>query len=211
MTATTQLKVDRGTLVFRDDFHDVSSGWSTAKLPSGSSAGYVNGGYAIVAYGYLDHADPAPYGLPINQISVSATATESANAPEKSGFGVACRRGSGESAVYYEFLVLVGGTWEILVRHASPGSDPESGRLKLGSSPASPGPSSLTVEAMCATLSDDRTNRLAFFINNSLVADIEDPTIGSTPIGWFADLIARSQAVGPSTVTATQFEIRNLD
>ena len=129
----------------------------------------------------------------------------------KSGFGVACTRGSGESAITYEFLALVGGTWEILLRHGSSSTDPETGLLKQGSSSASPGSSSVTVEGMCATLADGRTTRLALFINNSVVADITDPTAGSTPAGWFTDFIMRSQAARPSTVTATHFEVRDID
>ena len=211
VSATTTLKADRGTVVFSDNFHDVSSGWSTAKLPSGSRAGYTRDGYQIVGYGYLDHSAQVPYTVALKQLSVSVTATESSDAIAKSGFGVACTRGSGESAITYEFLALVGGTWEILLRHGSSSTDPETGLLKQGSSSASPGSSSVTVEGMCATLADGRTTRLALFINNSVVADITDPTAGSTPAGWFTDFIMRSQAARPSTVTATHFEVRDID
>ena len=113
VTATTILAADRGTVVFSDNFHDSASG-------------------------FLDHAERSPYLEPLQQLSVSVTATQSSAALTNAGFGVQYRRGVSDSTVFYEFLVVVGGLWVVVRRDTRAGAASESSLLKQGRSPSAP-------------------------------------------------------------------------
>src|ERR1700752_172082 len=93
-----------GAVVFSDDFHDPNSGWSTGTLASGTTIGYSNGHYVIVAKGSLQHYANAPYKSPLDELEMSVTATQSPGAPAGAGFGVLCYTGTGVQQVTYQFL-----------------------------------------------------------------------------------------------------------
>jgi hypothetical protein len=101
----------QGTVVFRDEFTNQSSGWSKRALPSGTTFGYVGGRYVVVAKGTLHHYAYAPYGDPVAQISVTADYVTSAAKAGGSGVGVSCDQGSGKAALLYEFMVYPGRQW----------------------------------------------------------------------------------------------------
>lgn len=209
VTASTVLSPDRGSVVFTDGFNDSASGWSTATVAD-FSASFTKSGYVIVARRFVDHEVAAPYGIPKNQLSVSVTATESSGSPVGSGFGVGCTRGLKDPTIHYEFVVLVGGTWDIARHDLRPGAAAQHTLLKKGTSPEAPGSASVTAQLMCATLSDGITTRLVMFVNTSQVADITDPVSDLPSLGWLGALDVRGEDSGPTTVTATHFEERDL-
>ncbi len=60
---------------------------------------------------------------------------------------------------------------------------------------------------MCATLADAVTTRLVIFVSNTQVADLTDPVSDLPRLGG---LVVRGDDSGPTTVTATHFEQRDL-
>jgi hypothetical protein len=209
VTASTSLTWDRGSVVFNDDFQDPGSGWPTQPLPSGTSFNYGPGGYVVVADGTLHHIAYAPYTEPVAQLSMTAIATQTANAPQGAGFGVLCGRGTGATAVEYEFLVLGGSRW-FVERHDGSLAAGTGHLIKEGTSPLSPGSAPVTVTAMCATGTDGQTSRLALFVNGFQVADVSDTASVFTDAGWFGGVDVASQATRSSTVTLSHYEERDL-
>jgi hypothetical protein len=209
VTASTALTPDRGALVFSDDFTDSASGWTNATT-SDFRASFSPSGYVIVAKTFLDHEAGSPYVLPKDQLSVSVTATESSNSPSGSGFGASCDRGLNTQTISYSFVVQDDSTWEMLRHDLRPGAANRDSLLKSGTSPKATGARSITVELMCATLSDGITTRLVTFVNSSQVADITDPLSDLPRLGWVGGLVVRSVDAGSTTVTATHYEQRDL-
>ena len=82
--------------------------------------------------------------------------------------------------------------------------------LKRGSSSARLGSTSFAIEGMCATLADEHTVRLLMFAGKEKIADITDTAVAMPDIGWQADLVLASSDIHDSTVTATHFEVRDL-
>jgi hypothetical protein len=209
VTASKALSPDRGSLVFSDDFRDSASGWST-ETSSDFNASFSPSGYVIVARNFADNEVATPYVLPKDQLSVSVIASESSGSPSGSGFGAACDRGLNQQTVSYDFVVQVDGTWEVIRHDLRPGAANPHSSLKRGTSPRAPGAKSIAVELMCATLSDGITTRLVMFVDTIQVADILDPVTDLPRLGWLGGLVVRSLDSGPTTVTATHFEERDL-
>jgi hypothetical protein len=209
VTASTVMTADRGSVVFTDDFSDSASGWST-KPTADFSASFGGSGYVVVASKFVDHEVAAPYLIPKDQLSVAVRATESLSSPDGSGFGAHCFRGLKEPTVTYDFVVQVGGTWDMFRHDARPGAAIPDTSLKKGTSPKAPGATSITVELMCATLSDEVTTRLVMFVDNTQVADITDLVSDLPRLAWLGGLVVRSVDAGPTTVTATHFQERDL-
>jgi hypothetical protein len=209
VTASTVLTPDRGSVVFSDDFNDSASGWSTASVAD-FRASFTASGYVIVARNFVDHEVAAPYGITKDQLSVSVTATESSSSPSGAGFGASCDRGLKQQTISYTFVVQIDGTWEMGRHDLRPGAAIKNVLLKKGTSPKAPGATSLTVELMCATLSDRITTRLVMFVNGTQVGDITDPVTDLPRLGWLGGLVVRGEDSGPTTVTATHFEERDL-
>src|SRR4029077_2442362 len=109
--------------VFSDDFHDATSGWGTQTLASGTNFSYGPDGYVIVAKGSLDHFATSPYEKPVQQLAISVTASQSADAPVGAGYGVSCWRGTNATGIRYDFLVTTGGDWEVDRRDGGSPSD----------------------------------------------------------------------------------------
>ncbi len=63
---------------------------------------------------------------------------------------------------------------------------------------------------MRATLADGVTTRLVMFVNNTQVADLADPVSDLPRLGWLGGLVVRGDDSGPTTITATHFEERDL-
>ncbi len=209
VTASTALTPDRGSLVFSDDFSDSASGWST-DTASDFKASFSPSGYVIVARNFADNEVATPYVLPKDQLSVSVIATESSGSPSGSGFGAACDRGLNQQTISYDFVVQVDGTWEVIRHDLRPGAANPHTSLKKGTSPRALGAKSITVELMCATLSDGITTRLVMFVDTTQVADITDPVTDLPRLGWVGGLVVRSEDSGPTTVIATHCEERDL-
>jgi hypothetical protein len=208
VTASTTVTAQRGTVVFSDDFHNASSGWSTETLPSGTTFSYAAGGYVIVAKGAVDHFADAPYETPVQQVAISITASQSTDSPIGAGYGVSCWRGSGAAELRYDFLVSTGGDWQVDRRDGGIPTTPQI--LKQGKSAVRLDSAPLTVQGMCATFGDLRTTRLILFAGTLKVADIIDTVTAMPDAGWLADLLVTSEALHASTVTATHFEVRDL-
>lgn len=208
VTASATVTAQRGTVVFSDDFHNTSSGWSTETLPSGTTFSYAAGGYVVVAKGAVDHFADAPYQAPEQQVAISVTATQSTDAPIGAGYGVSCWRGTGAAELRYDFLVSTGGDWQIDRRDGGIPTTPQV--LKRGKSAVKLGSAALAVQGMCATFGDLKTTRLILFAGTLKVADVIDTTTAMPDAGWLADLLVTSEALHASTVTATHFEIRDL-
>ena len=106
--------------------------------------------------------------------------------------------------------VQVGGTWEVAKHDLLAGAATQHNVLKKRTSPKAPGATSIVVELMCATLSDGVTTCLVAFVNGTQVADITDPVTSLPRFGWLGSLTVRGEDSGPTTVTATHFEERDL-
>lgn len=207
--ASTTLSAGRGTVVFADDFHDATSGWNSAVLPSGTSFGYALGGYVVNGKGTLHHFAEAPFENALSQLSMTVTATQTANAPPGAGFGVTCWRSDGADRVRYEFIVLAPGTWYL---ERDGGVDTLSSRgvvLQKGAARTGPGTAPLTITGACATL-DSGAVRLALFVNRAKMVDTVDRPGGTPEFGWLSGLDVSSRDAGASSVMVTKFEVRDL-
>lgn len=208
VTPATELSAGRGAIVFADDFEDPSSGWNAAVLPSGTSFGYASGGYLIAGKGTLHHFAEAPFRTAVPQLGMSVTATQTLAAPDGAGFGVTCWRGDDTDRVRYEFVVLSPGMWYL---ERDGGVDTLSSRgivLEKGTARVAPGATPMTIVGMCVTL-DDRSTRLALFVDGSKMVDRVDRTAGSGG-AWLSGLDVSSRDSGDSAVTITRFEDRDL-
>jgi hypothetical protein len=208
VVASTLLTSTSGKTVFSDDFHDPSSGWTTAALPSGTTFKYAPGGYVIVAKGTLDHFATSPYSAQVAQIAISVTATQSTDAPLGAGYGVSCWRGTGTAELRYDFVMTSAGRWSVDRRDGGVQTRPLI--LKQGASSATLGSTPLAIEGMCATLADGQTVRLLMFAGKAKIVDIADSANAMPDIGWQSDLMLTSSEIQDSTVTATRFEVRDL-
>jgi hypothetical protein len=209
ITASTNLAASSGTVVFTDDFHDATSGWNSAVLPSGTSFGYALGGYVVNGKGTLHHFAEAPFQSALSQLSMSVTATQTAGAPPGAGFGVTCWRGDGADRIRYEFVVLAPGTWYL---ERDGGVDTLTSRgivLQKGAAKVGPGTSPITIVGVCATL-DGGAVRLALFVNGQRMVDRLDRPGGASEFGWLSGLDVSSRDAGASSVMATKFEVRDL-
>jgi hypothetical protein len=208
VTARSSLAADRGRLVYSDDFRDPASGWTQQTLPSGTSFGYGAGGYVIEARESLHHIAYAPFTEPIPEESVAITARQSGGTAG-AGYGAVCTRGTGDSEVHYEFLVVDGSGWFLERGQGAVNASTSPDLIAEGAAPAEPGISSMTVEGTCATLSDGITTRLALFVNGTKVVDTTDQVPSLPQTGWTSGLVVASSADSPSIVTVTGFQVRN--
>jgi len=208
VTLATALTARRGKVVFSDDFDDPGSGWITKPTAEASYA-YTSGGFTVTGTGNFYHQTYAPYTEVVAQVGVSVTALQDLNAPLGAGFGVVCRRGSGAAEVKYSFLLENDQRWQI-VRHDGP-NPTTTATLKEGTAPVSPGLSPNTVVGMCATQPDNQTTQLTMFVNGTQVADITDTAPAFQDAGWITGIATASQAPVTSTVTAIEFQERNLE
>jgi hypothetical protein len=202
------LQATSGAVVFSDDFHESSSGWSTATLPSGTVLSYKGGKYVILAKGDLHHYAESPYQQARRQLTASVTGTQSDGAPDGAGFGVTCRRGLGAQQVRYQFLVLTGGQFFVEAGTGADSSTTIPAILKQGTSPVSPGSASITVVGACMSETDGKTTRLVLFVNGTSVADLTDVQ-NLSGNGWLSGIDVASRGTSPSTVTVTRFEERD--
>jgi hypothetical protein len=154
----------------------------------------------------MQHLVYAPYRVGKEQLSVSLTGTQT-GAPSGAGFGVTCRRGTGATQVSYSFVVLNSGRFYI-ERDDATSSGPRATIVERGQSPLKPGSTPITVVAICATLADGTTTRLALFIEGRELADFTNATKLSGT-GWVAG-IDMSSGKTPSTMTASNWEERDL-
>ena len=210
VSLTTPVQADRGEVVFHDSFQDSGAGWlvGSGSLDERASYAFGVGGYQMTGSGNLYHDSLSPFTEPVDQLGVSVTATGPNAAPIGSGFGVACRRGSGTAVVRYEFFLKTSSVWDI-VRSNGMTSDPAL-RLKAGTAPASPGATPATVVGMCSTQPDDQTTRLTMFVDGTQVADITDAAPKFSDSGWRGGVSTSSVSTGPTMVTASEFVERNL-
>lgn len=204
---TTPVTATRGGVVFSDSFADPRSGWNR-KPSTGVTYQYIPGGFAATATGNFIYHRGAPYEEPIQQISMSMTATIAPGAPAGANFGPNCDQGTTTTSdFHYEFELTTDSQWEIL-RHQGVATNTTE-ILKEGTAPVSAGPAPDTVVGMCATQSDGHTTRLVMFVDGTQVADITD-SYNLPGDGWVAGMSFGSENGTPTTVIASQFTIRNI-
>lgn len=209
ITSATTLSPLSGSVVFVDAFGDPSSGWMTSSGDAPNTYGqYQSGGYVIVSMGgSMEHLVYSPYRAGRQQLSMSLTATET-GAPAGAGFGVTCRRGTGDAAISYTFIVLNTGRFVVERVDGEPSLDKRGVVLQHGNSPVPPGWKPITVVGICATLADGVTTRLAFFVAGHKLADLTNAAVlGDT--GWTGGIDMASGA-SESIVTAISWVERDL-
>ncbi len=195
-------------VVYTDDFHDPNSGWTTTTLPSGTSFSYQSDSYVVSAVGDLHHLASSPYSRPIQQLTMTVSASQVVNGQTRAGFGVSCYRGSGSAALHYEFLVEAGQRWFIERRDGVLSASGSPQVLAEGSSPAVPGTTPITVSGSCLTQSDGHTTHLEVAVNGRTVGQADDVAAALSGSGWRADLDVASGGTVPCTATVTLFQER---
>ena len=212
VSRTTPLTAATGTVVFKDDFSDVHSGWDTVARVSDIKYAFVNGKFVAVATAGFWYYLPSPYVEPLQQVSVGATATLDIHTPPDAGFGVDCDRGTGTSETTYQFTADADSNWYVTKWTGANSVTAAFTTLKQGAIKGAPAPGQIpvTLVGVCATMADGLTTRLAFFIDGSKVADLTDTPQPALSAGWLADLVTEGSDLGPVTMTATHFEERDL-
>jgi hypothetical protein len=212
VTRITPLTAATGTVVFKDDFNDVHSGWDTVPGPSEIKYAFVNGQFVAVATAGFWFSEPSPYIEPLQQVSVGATATLDIHTPPDAGFGVDCARGLGTSQTSYQFTADADSNWYVMKWTGPDSATAAPTTLKQGTIKGAPAPGVIpvTLVGVCATLADGVTTRLAFFIDGAKVADLTDTPQPTLSAGWLADLVTAGSDSGPVTVTMSHFEERDL-
>jgi len=206
-SATSAITASTGVVIFSEDFHDSNYGWTTGTAASGSTYTYSDGAYVAVAKGELHHFVRSPYARPLQELSALVTATQSVDSPDATGFGVTFVRGSGQSQVRYQFLVLTSGRYFIEVSSGPDSTTNFPNILKSGSAQA-PGVTPITIVGACITAADG-TAQLVLFVKGAEVADVTDAQAVSST-GWLSGVDIASRAIRPTTVTFTRFEVRDL-
>ena len=209
LTEASILKPSLGRLVYSDNFRDHVGDWSASSSQPGTSFSYTASGFEIVGTGDVVHNATSPYFTPLLQVSMSMTATQSADSPSSRGFGLRCRRGSGSTEVRYELLVT-GATWRLWRRDGAPGLNNKLFEIREGTSRAATGPQPMTIVGVCATLADGISTRVAMFVNGAGVVDLVDIASALSGQGWLTGLEVWSSSTAPSRVTVTEFEVRDL-
>jgi hypothetical protein len=212
VTRNTPLTASTGTVVFKDDFHDVYTGWDTVSTTPDIKYSLNNGALVTVATSGFWFSEPSPYLEPAQQLSIGATAKLDIHTPPDAGFGVDCARGSGASQTIYQFTATADSNWSVMKWTGPDSATSVPTTLKEGTVSGKPAPGQIpvTLVGICATLADGVTTRLAFFIDGTKVADLTDTSAVASPNGWLADLVTAGSDSGPVTVTVTHFDERDL-
>jgi hypothetical protein len=202
VTASSPLSSPRGTVVFADDFSDPNSGWDTG-TDNDSTYTYTPAGYSMVTHAPAIFLSYAPYDAPEAQVSLSITAAEAAGAEPDAAFGVSCRRGpDSASQLRYEFSVTSSGRW-FIERNECDLSAQTPTTLHEGPTQL-PAGAQVTVSAVCATLADGITTRLALFLNGTKVADTLDvSTVDGA--GWLGAIMSTNPGNDPATTIVSSY------
>jgi hypothetical protein len=210
VTASSSLSAISGVEVFTDDFTDPDSGWWTGSDPKGAVMAYSSDGYTITSAVRAHWLSYAPTDDAEQQLNLNMTAHESAGAAAQAGFGLGCRRGPDSTTnVRYEFIVNESNEW-FIERNSGPVSlTSEPTTLDHGDLPSSLGTQDLSITAICATLADGQTTRLALFVGGQKVADITNVAVLDSD-GWLGALISSSSGDSSSTTTVYAYTESDL-
>jgi hypothetical protein len=202
VTASSPLSSPRGTVIFADDFSDPNSGWDTG-TDNDSTYSYTPAGYSMTTHAPAIFLSYAPDDTPAQQVSLSITAVEAAGADPDAGFGVSCRRGpDSASQLRYEFTVTGAGRW-FIERNEGDLSAQRPTTLREGPTQL-PAGTQVTVSAVCATLADGVTTRLALFLNGTKVADMLDvSTVDGA--GWLGAIMSTNVGNAPATTIVSRY------
>lgn len=202
VTASSPLSSPRGTVIFADDFSDPNSGWDTG-TDEDSTYTYTPAGYSMTTHAPAIFLSYAPDDTPVQQVSLSITAAEAAGADPDAGFGVSCRRGpDSASQLRYEFTVTGSGRW-FIERNQGDLSAQTPTTLHEGPTQL-PAGAQVTVSAVCATLADGITTRLALFLNGTKVADTLDvSTVDGA--GWLGAIMSTNPSSAPATTIVSRY------
>jgi hypothetical protein len=196
------LSSPRGTVIFADDFSDPNSGWDTG-TDEDSTYTYTPAGYSMTTHAPAIFLSYAPDDTPVQQVSLSITAAEAAGTDPDAGFGVSCRRGpDSASQLRYEFTVTGSGRW-FIERNQGDLSAQTPTTLHAGPTQL-PAGAQVTVSAVCATLADGITTRLALFLNGTKVADTLDvSTVDGA--GWLGAIMSTNPGSAPATTIVSRY------
>jgi hypothetical protein len=202
VTASSPLSSPRGTVIFADDFSDPNSGWDTG-TDEDSTYTYTPAGYSMTTHAPAIFLSYAPDDTPVQQVSLSITAAEAAGTDPDAGFGVSCRRGpDSASQLRYEFTVTGSGRW-FIERNQGDLSAQTPTTLHAGPTQL-PAGAQVTVSAVCATLADGITTRLALFLNGTKVADTLDvSTVDGA--GWLGAIMSTNPGSAPATTIVSRY------
>ena len=232
------LSTGAGKVVFSDDFHDASAGWTTAgtKLTTFS---LTSGTYLVSGTGSLtDHLVEAPFADRFSEVVVTAVGSQTSGRGT-AGFGVTCGSAAetapdvplpngtptaGSSAaparsaaasptpapqgILYEFVILNNGGWLVERRDGSPTRSARPVVLMQGITGVVAGSEPITVSGICATSTDGTRTRLVLAIDGTKVIEFSDLTSEITQ-GWRGGIVVSTVSTGAS-VSFTRFEVRNL-
>ena len=198
-----------GTIVFQDDFHDPSSGWTTGQSSTGTTYAYGASGYQIsrATTTPLEIHVYSPFAKGLTGLSVTATESISTDSGDGS-IGVDCRRLSGDQRVQYEFVLDTSGDWAVELRTGAVSISNIPTDLRIGAIPTGAGTTPVTITGTCRTAADGLTTELVLTIDGTLVVDFTDSeTLPDT--GWTGGVDAGFWPP-QGTVTVTDFVERDV-
>jgi hypothetical protein len=195
ITASSPLNSPVGkTVIFSDYFNDPNSGWDTG-ADDDSTYTYTSSGYAMTTAAPAIFFSYAPDDTPAQQVSLSVTAVEAPGSDPDAGYGASCRRGpDSASQLRYEFRITGSGEW-FIERNQGDLSSQTPTVLAQGPTRLLAGWGA-TVSAVCATLADCTTTRLALFLNGTKVADTTDVATADGA-GWLGAIMSTNPAPPP--------------
>lgn len=203
ITASSPLDSPLGTsVIFSDSFGDPNSGWDTG-ADSDSNYTYTPGGYSMTTNAPGVFFSYAPDDTPAQQVSLAVTAIESPGADPDAGYGASCRRGpDSASQLRYEFRVTGSGQW-FIERNTGDLDAQTPTIVDQGSSQLLAGTQG-TLSAVCATLADGTTTRLALFLNGTKVADTVDVATADGA-GWLGAILSTNPGTAPATTVVRYY------
>jgi hypothetical protein len=137
-------------------------------------------------------------------------ATESGDPTGRAGFGLLCIRGPrSDGLLRYEFTINGNGRWSIERNHGAVSMTSPPSVLDQGTAPQAAGATPTDLSAVCATLADGKTTRLALFIRGIQVADLTDVGPLDGP-GWLGGMISAGTTGQTSTAQARTFAENQL-
>jgi len=207
MTATAPLKAGDGKVVYSDDFHDQNSGWTNQVGLFGTKVTYGSNALTITPKDWGTTDLVPPFHGQIDQIAIALTASVDGVTSGGDGVTALCRQQTATGQVEYRFGVSSGSTWSF-TRSIQTGSHTDingSGGVSQTNIGATP----VSAVAVCATLADGRSTRVALFVDGTSVMDRVETADSDLKTGWSPVVQIDSSKSTPS-VSLHKFEVRNL-
>ena len=176
MVTTTGLEaLQPGSILFKDDFSDPSSGWDRVHADT-YLMDYSNGFYAI----FLAQADVEVWsnpGLHFQDVIIEVDATK-AGGPDDNTFGVLCRSNKDGSSFYF-FVISSDGYYAI-------GKVKDGEQALLNANVMQPSNEVHQGDALNHMRADCVGGRLALYVNETKVAEVHDGEFIAGDVGLLA-------------------------